>query len=270
MDRGDQVRPALARLAEGDDRACRDRLGAIHVGVDDVRADLGQVRGQGADRDRVVGVVDDQDGDAGPLQLAHGAARRQRDDRHVVARGIHPGDERVEVLLGAAVGAGREDLDDPDAAAAGELRARRPGRGTDPRARARSCQPFRRRTSIRWIGSSSAPHSYLYGSLPRRKSSRRHAGGEGAGDVRVDHHDARRQVARVRVHAGVVVEDAVARSRNGCRRRSAGRRPSGTPGGAGRRRRTARTGAGRRPGSARRPGCRGTGRGRPTASGAGR
>ena len=55
-----------------------DDLGAVHVGVDDVGADLGQVRRQGADRDRVVGLVDDEDRDAGALELADGAAGRQR------------------------------------------------------------------------------------------------------------------------------------------------------------------------------------------------
>ena len=52
-----------------------DRLGAVHVGVDDVGPDLGQVRGQGADGDRVVRLVDDEDGDAGALELAHGTPR---------------------------------------------------------------------------------------------------------------------------------------------------------------------------------------------------
>ena len=91
-----------------------DRLGAVHVGVDDVGADLGQVRRQRADGDRVVGLVDDQDVDAGALELADGTPRRERDDRDVVARRVDAGDQRVEVLLGAAVGAGREDLDDAD------------------------------------------------------------------------------------------------------------------------------------------------------------
>ena len=81
-----EVRPALAGLAEGEDRPGRDGLGAVHVGVDDVGADLGQVRGQRADRDRVVGLVDDEDRDAGALELADGAPRRERDDRDVVAR----------------------------------------------------------------------------------------------------------------------------------------------------------------------------------------
>ena len=47
---------------------------------------------------------------------------RQRHDRDVVALVVDPGHERLEVLLGAAIGAGREDLDDADPAA-GEHRS---------------------------------------------------------------------------------------------------------------------------------------------------
>ena len=71
-------RAMTARVADG--------LGAVHVVVDDVGADLGEVGGQRADRDRVVGLVDDEDRDPGALELADGAPRRQRDDRDVVAR----------------------------------------------------------------------------------------------------------------------------------------------------------------------------------------
>ena len=52
--RRDQVRPPLAGLAERDDRPCRHRLGAVHVGVDDVGADLGQVGRERTDGDRVI------------------------------------------------------------------------------------------------------------------------------------------------------------------------------------------------------------------------
>ena len=144
MGGGDEVRPALAGLAEGDDRARRDGLGAVHVGVDDVGPDLGQVGRQGPDRDRVVGLLDDEDRDAGPLELADGAARRERDDRDVVARRVDPGHERVEVLLGAAVRAGREDLDDADPPRAGERRARRrASRHGIPGQRGAHARPFR-------------------------------------------------------------------------------------------------------------------------------
>ena len=114
VDGRDQVRPAVADLGEGQDRSGRDGLGAVHVGVDDVGPDLGQVRGERADGDRVVGIVDDEDRDRRALELAHGAAGRHGDDRHVVAARVDPGDERLEVLLGAPVRAGRDDLDDAD------------------------------------------------------------------------------------------------------------------------------------------------------------
>ena len=104
-------------LAQRHDRPGGHGLGPVHVGVDDVGADLGEVRGKGRDRDRVVGLVDDQDRDTGAQELAHGTPRRQRDDRDVVASRVDPGDQGVEVLLGAAVGAGGEDLDDADATA---------------------------------------------------------------------------------------------------------------------------------------------------------
>ena len=45
-----------------------------------------EVRGERADRDRVVGLVDHEDIEPGALQLAHGAAGRERHDRDVVAR----------------------------------------------------------------------------------------------------------------------------------------------------------------------------------------
>ena len=57
-----------------------------------------------------------------PLELAHGAPRRQRDDRDVVAGRIEPRHEREEVFLRAAVRARREHLDDPDAMPARQLR----------------------------------------------------------------------------------------------------------------------------------------------------
>ena len=123
VDRADEVRPAMADLLEGQDGPRGDGLGAVHVGVDDVRPDLAQVRGQRADGDRVVHLVDDEDGDAGPLELADGTPRRQRHDRDVVAIVVHPGHQRVEMLLGATVRAGREDLDDADAVATRQRRS---------------------------------------------------------------------------------------------------------------------------------------------------
>ena len=107
----------MADLDERQDGTRGDGLGPEHVGMDDVRTDLGQVGRQGTDADRVIGLVDDEDRDPGALELANGTPRRQGHDRDVVALRVHPGEQRVEVLLGAAVRTGREDLDDADPAA---------------------------------------------------------------------------------------------------------------------------------------------------------
>ncbi len=85
---------------------------------------------------------------------------RQRHDRDVVAVRVHPGDEPVQVLLGAAVRAGREDLDDADptcrpSAPSGTVS--RQGSGGS----GAGAHQAPRRTSSRWMGSSTAPHSYL-------------------------------------------------------------------------------------------------------------
>ena len=89
MDRRDDVRPALAGFAEGDrPPACRRRLGPVHVGVDDVRPDLGEVGGQGADGDRVVGLVDDEDGERRP---AGACGRRSRPTARRPTRRSAPG-----------------------------------------------------------------------------------------------------------------------------------------------------------------------------------
>ena len=85
---------------------------------------------------------------------------------------VHPGHEGVQVLLGAAVRAGREDLDDPDAVGQRRGPHDRLEAGIEA-AVVTIAHQTDRRTSRRWIGSSTAPHSYLYGSSPRRKSSRR-------------------------------------------------------------------------------------------------
>ena len=97
----------------------------------------------------------------------------------VVALAVEARDQVVDVLLGAAVRAGGQDLDDADP---------RPRRvpAVGPRAthgssgRGRRHRIAVRRTSRRWIGSSTAPHSYLYGSSPRRKSNRGDAALDGA------------------------------------------------------------------------------------------
>ena len=62
----------------------------------------------------VVGLVDDLDRDAQAGQLADAAAVREGHDADVVALAVHPPEEAVQVLLGAAVGAGRQDLEHAD------------------------------------------------------------------------------------------------------------------------------------------------------------
>jgi hypothetical protein len=156
--------PGMAGPRHREHRLRPDHVGAVHVGVDDVRPDAGQIRGQRGDRGRVVGLVDERDGEPGPLQLAHGAAGRQGDDARVEPRRIEPAHQPEHVLLGAAVRAGREDLDDADPVAPGGALAVDRGQAWIPapghRHQARPTETSRR-TSRRWIGSSTAPHSYL-------------------------------------------------------------------------------------------------------------
>ena len=222
------ARAMAARVADG--------LGAVHVGVDDVRPDLGQVRRQRADGDRVVGLVDDEDRDAGALELADGAARRERDDRHVVAR-------RVDA---ASTSANRCSWAPPfvPVARTSTTRIAIAGRGPGarrPRGRDRTGlvalivsrpssdeQPLDRLVDR-------AP-LVLVGLVAAQEVEPPHARGEGALDVGVDHEDAGRQVARIGVDAGVVVEVAVGRLEVDARRDAAGRRRSGTSAGAARRR----------------------------------
>ena len=224
VDGRDDVRPALAGLAEGDDRAGPDDLGPVHVGVDDVGADLGEVRRERADRDRVVRLVDDEDRDAGPLELADGAAGRQRDDRDVVAGRVEPGDQRVEVLLGAAVRAGREHLDDADR---GRRRAAGGSTGVEAgieRQRARSSGRSAGGTSRRWIGSSTGAPLVLVRLVAAQEVEPALAGRERPLDVGVDHHA---RPARARARPGRrrrCSRGSRRASRSGCRPRSAGRR----------------------------------------------
>ena len=160
VDGRDHPRAPVAGLADRDHRLGAHDLRAVHVVVDDVGADVDQVGGEDPGRDGVVGLVDHAHRDPEPLELAHGAARRQRDHRDLVSLAVHARDQVVDVLLRAAVGAGREDLDDADA-----LRAPRggpPDRGEAGVVAAAGRHRLSvRRTSTRWIGSSTAPHSYL-------------------------------------------------------------------------------------------------------------
>ena len=210
-----------------------------------------------AGRDRVVGLVDHGDVDPGALELAYARARRERHDRDVVARAVHPGHEVVDVLLRAAVRPGRHDLDDADALTAAGAARRRTGARQGSQAR-RSSSPFRSsdQQALDWLRPR-APHSYLYGSSPRRKSMRADPALQRAPHVALDHQHARRQLARVGVHAGVVVQDGV----RGLERDAGGDPPAAD----GEERelqrvrpsRTARTADGRTPGSGAPPGVAG-------------
>ena len=132
----------------------------------------------------IVGLVDDGDIDPVALHLAHGAAGRQGDDRALVMRRVEPGHQAEHVLLGAAVGARGEDLNDADPFRAGHRNVldrgearipdRRPVRiagvaGLAGRRRrvaragtgGHQARASSQRTRRRWIGSSTEPHSYL-------------------------------------------------------------------------------------------------------------
>ena len=148
----------------------------------------------------------------GPLELADRAPGRKRDDARVVPRRVEPAHQPEHVLLGAAVRARREDLDDPDALAAGRtLAVDRRDAGVPAAGSAHQTATFvaSRRTRIRWIGSSTAPHSYLYGLVAAEEVESADALVEGPADVFRDEQDAGRQVARIGIDAGVVVEIAV-------------------------------------------------------------
>jgi hypothetical protein len=114
----DDIRAALSGRGQRPGRLRADHLGAVHVVVDDVGLDGCEMRGDDLDRGGVVHVVEDARRDAGALEPADGGAVAEREHRHVVARGVDAGHEVEDVLLGAAAGAGREQLDDADATAA--------------------------------------------------------------------------------------------------------------------------------------------------------
>ncbi len=160
VDGGDHPRPSMAGVPQRDRRLRAHDLRAVHVVVDDVRAHVGQVGGQRGRGDGVVGVIDDGDVDAHALELADGAAGRERDDGHIVELAVQAADQVDDVLLGSAVGAGRHDLDDTHALRAGhgEVHHRGHARIIAMRRRHRCTV---RLTSRRRIGSSIAPHSYL-------------------------------------------------------------------------------------------------------------
>jgi hypothetical protein len=161
MDGRDDVRAAMADLAEGDRGSSTDQLGSIHVVVDDIRPDIDQVRSQRTHGDRIVRLVDDEHVETRALHLADRTSHGQRDDRNVETVGIHPAHEAEQVLLGAAARAGRKDLHHADPAGRPGDRARhRFEAGLEP-AWMTGAHQFPLRTKTRWMGSSTAPHSYL-------------------------------------------------------------------------------------------------------------
>ena len=157
------------------------------------------------------------------------------------------------MLLGAAVGAGREDLDDAD-------RGRRAAPGAATGSKQGSVGSGCGHLTGPFVGRAGA--GWARRPRPTRTCRARRRAGSRAGacpgrqrplDVGVDHDDAGRQVARVGVDAGVVVEVAVRRLEV-----DAGGDPPAADGQERQaeravRARTARTGAGRRRGSGRRP-----------------
>ena len=177
MDRADHPGAAVAGFRQGQRGARPDQLRPVHVVVDHLRAGVDEMGGEGAHRDGVVRLVDHEHRDAQAADRAQAAAVGEGDDADVVAAAIEPREQRVDVLLGAAVGAGGHHLDDPQRAAARQRCTVDLSRaGLVERVRPRSLhphgQPAPRTTRRRWIGWSTAPHSYLYGSSPRRKSKR--------------------------------------------------------------------------------------------------
>ena len=67
MDGRHDVRSTVAHLRESDRRSRPDQLGAVHVVMQDVGPDVDEMRGERADRDRIVGLVDDEDIEPGLL-----------------------------------------------------------------------------------------------------------------------------------------------------------------------------------------------------------
>ena len=210
VDRRDDPRPPVAGLAERDRRLRAHDLGAVHVVVDDVRADVGEVGGERRGRDRVVGLVDDRDVDARPARACGRAARATATRPRRRSASGPCRDTRLKTCSWAPpLVPGRHDLDDADALAPARRAVRRMGARQGSQAGCGRHRCSVRRTSRRWIGSSTAPHSYLYGSSPRRKSSVRMPALQRAPHVALDHQHAGRQLAGVGVHAGVVVEERV-------------------------------------------------------------
>ncbi len=100
------------RRAGGNGGAGPDHLGAEHVGVDEVDLVVAQPAGELADGELVIGRVDDVDRDTQRPQPLDGRAGGQREGAHVVSATIQSQQEPGVALLGAAVPAGRQQLED--------------------------------------------------------------------------------------------------------------------------------------------------------------
>ena len=116
------------RGAGGDRRPRPDHLGAEHVRVDEVDLLAPQPGHELADGDLVIGRVEHLDRDAERAEALHGRACRQREGADLVSGSVQAEQQSGVALLGAAVAAGREQLEDARARmAAGPMDPPMPG-----------------------------------------------------------------------------------------------------------------------------------------------
>ena len=116
------------RGAGGDRRPRPDHLGAEHVRVDEVDLLAPQPGHELADGDLVIGRVEHVHRDAERAEALHGRARRQREGADLVSGSVQAEQQSGVALLGAAVAAGREQLEDARARmAAGPMDPPMPG-----------------------------------------------------------------------------------------------------------------------------------------------
>ena len=96
-----------------DRRARAEHLGAVHVGVDEIDLLAPQPGRELADGELVIGLVEDVDRDAQPLQALDRRAGREGEGADLVAGSVQAQEQPGVALLGAAVAAGRQQLEDP-------------------------------------------------------------------------------------------------------------------------------------------------------------
>ena len=145
VDGADHVRTRQAEPAELDRSARADQLGAVHVVVDDLRRPRAEQPHDSRQGCVVVRLIDHVNGGSDRAQPPHGRAVGEADDLDIEARRVEPLDKVLDVDLCAAAGAAGHELSYGDGHASADLS-----------------------TSSRSIGSSTAPHWYLYDSAPRR------------------------------------------------------------------------------------------------------